>query len=314
MNKTEKTWLSAYLYRTGSWQTFLTEAVNPFVTAALAEGLAEQFFFIRYGERGPHIRLRLKGERSTIEQRLKPRLESYFLDYFAANPTQRVDPPELNDLPPEQQWFPNDSIQFIDYEPEVKRYGGPTGILIAEKQFEASSRAVLSILAANETWNYQRALGAASQLHLGFVFALGMALEEAKQFFTYIYALEPSRLPAGFRRRRGELTRSFEEKFNQQKAILLPFYQQLWQALVDGITFEQAWLNEWVKTMIDIGLEWKQSLAQGLLNPSGLVIRYGEGAVEFTKNNHILWSIIASNFHMTNNRLGIVNEDEAYLG
>ncbi|HIP72805.1 MAG TPA: hypothetical protein EYH05_15605 [Anaerolineae bacterium] len=313
MSTNNKSWLSVYFYRTGSWKSFLVEGIKPFVESVLYEGIAEQFFFIRYGERGPHIRLRLKGESGTIEQTLKPRLKTYFLDYFVTNPTHRVEPSSVNDLPKKQMWFPNDSIQFIKYKPEVTRYGGPKGLLISEKQFEASSRAVLSILAEHDTWDYQRALGSAIQLHLVFSFALGLDLEEAKQFFTYIYAFKPMLLSNEAQKHKEDVTKIFEEKFNQQKDVLVPYHQNMWLALETNSTFEQTWLNEWNETMNNIGAEWKQAQEQRQLIYPDFHI-YDDGHVGSINTNYKMWSIWASNIHMTNNRLGILNQDEAYLG
>ena len=59
----QKQWLAAYLYYSGNWEKFLTNSVKPFVEDILDRKLAEQYFFIRYWERGPHIRLRFKGDK-----------------------------------------------------------------------------------------------------------------------------------------------------------------------------------------------------------------------------------------------------------
>ena len=179
------TWLAAYLYRGEPWEALLTEAVQPFVQQVLINGWADSFFFIRYWERGPHIRLRFKGDAVVLESQLRPALTAHFTRYFRQYPSQRADP--ARQLPPGSQWFPNDSVQFIPYEPETDRYGGPVGVAIAERQFACASRVVLATLAASRTWNYDRALGTAIQLHLLFAYATGMDLEEARAFFTLVY-------------------------------------------------------------------------------------------------------------------------------
>ena len=40
-------WLSAYLYYNEPWETFLVEAVEPYVKTVMQTGIAEQYFFIR---------------------------------------------------------------------------------------------------------------------------------------------------------------------------------------------------------------------------------------------------------------------------
>jgi len=323
MTDPNKTWLAAYLYYAEPWEQLLVKAVKPFVESTLADGLAEQFFFIRYWEQGPHIRLRFKGDTAVLENKLKPKLDAYFKKYFRKNPSERVEPEWLKELPLEQVWFPNHSIQYIPYEPEIERYGGPEGILIAEKQFQASSEVVLNILAESQNWSYERALGAAIQLHLGFAYALGMTLEEATAFFTRLFEswfgwglglfdYEKNQPVNDYEKQKSEFLELFENQFNLQKKMLLPFHQTLWQALESRAGFENQWQNYWLQGMRDINDELLASQRSGQLNyPPGRQI---SPKIKVPKSRQLLWLILNSYVHMTNNRLGILNRDEAYLG
>ena len=89
MNGSDQTWLAAFLYYAEPWEGFLIKVVQPFVRSVMEKNMAEQFFFIRYWERGPHIRLRFKGEKEPLESKVKPQLESYFRSYFKEKPSQR---------------------------------------------------------------------------------------------------------------------------------------------------------------------------------------------------------------------------------
>ena len=64
-------WLSVHLFYNEPWEEFLQKAVEPYVNTAIQTGIATQYFFIRYWERGPHIRLRLKGDVEMINTILK---------------------------------------------------------------------------------------------------------------------------------------------------------------------------------------------------------------------------------------------------
>ncbi|NIP28752.1 MAG: hypothetical protein GWN55_09740 [Phycisphaerae bacterium] len=320
MTPSPKPWLAAYLYYAEPWETFLTQAVKPFVETIFGQKLAEQFFFIRYWERGPHIRLRFKGDHHTLEHKVKPALESFFAGYFETNPSQRSEPDRVKTLPVKQGWFPNNSIQFMPYEPEIERYGGPAGILIAEKQFEISSRAVLHLLNVSKQWDYERALGAAIQLHLGFAWALGMDLAEAKQFYTRIfdgwfsraYGFAPHMPTEEAQRRRQITLQAFAENFEQQQEMLVGYHQTLWEAFSGGVEFEQAWLNDWLAGMITIRRELGAAQREGrLIFPEGFK---PNPTLDVPPAHQQLWSILSSYVHMTNNRLGILNQDEAYLG
>ncbi len=320
--KAQVKWLAGYLYYSEPWEPFLTETVKPFIKTAMAEEGVNRYFFIRYWERGPHIRLRFKGNAAVLENLLKPRLNDYFNDYFRREPSEQEPIPNLEKIPPEFRWFPNNSVQYIEYEPEIERYGGPSGILTAESQFEISSDAVLALIEEAGDWDYDRALGAAIQLHLGFAFAMGMDLDEAKEFFSHVSRLWFSRayisdynqeLPPEETKERQEATnKAFEENFERQKPILVPYHETLWNAFQEETEFEQEWLNNWLNKMTAINTELRQLQKKNRLefhkwfkpNPQR----------HTPEERQLMWTIIESYVHMTNNRLGILNRDEAFLG
>lgn len=317
-----KKWLAAYLYYAEPWETILVDALKPFAENILQQGLADQYFFIRYWERGPHIRLRFKGDFTILENEVKPQLIQHFENYFASNPSKRQEPKWLDDTPEDSKWYPNNSIQFIEYEPETERYGGEYGLKIAEQQFQASSKAILEVTKDSlESWDYSRALGAAIQLHLGFGYALGMKLDEMAAFFNRFFENWLSRAYYFFEKdisedelekRKKETLIAFENNFKEQKEALLPFFKTVWQALNEGQEFEQEWLNQWVVDMTEVGKELKKIQKEGKLIPSKWYMKKTDN--NFSLQQQQRWSIYDSYVHMINNRLGIKNRDEAYLG
>jgi thiopeptide-type bacteriocin biosynthesis protein len=313
-------WLAAYLYYTGSWETFITKAVEPFVQQVLQNQWAEQFFFIRYWEKGPHIRLRFKGNSSTLENKIKPELINHFSAYFAAHPSDRPTPEWLKELPEADQWFPNNSIQFITYEPETERYGGEPGLLIAEQQFQSSSQAVFAILNKSQAWEYSRALGVAIQLHLGFAFAVGMDVQEAAHFFSFVFknwsphsyqSYDEPVLSDQLQERQTEVLQAFQTTFNHQKSTLLPLFQTIWEALEEDTEFEEDWYNQWIMDMKAVNQAiWKLQTEGKLTIPPWPAIEPSNFSVAQQER----WILYDSYVHMTNNRLGILNRDEGYLG
>ncbi len=320
MNGADQTWLAAYLFYAEPWEALLIKGVQPFARYVMEKNLADQFFFIRFWERGPHIRLRFKGEKKCLDLKVKPQLGSHFRSYFKVKPSYRKEPEQMKQLPEDQQWFPNNSVQFIPYEPEIERYGGPTGILVAEKQFEVSSNSVLAIIKESEQWDYDRALGAAIQLHLGFAFSMGMDLKETAAFYSRIAALWFSRAyryeenisPEELKKRRDTTTKAFEDNFSQQKPVLVPYFKTLWKAFTENVEFEQEWLNQWITDMAAIREQLKDAQTRGeLVFPPRFKLQPLEDIPEPYQQ---LWAILESYVHMTNNRLGILNRDEAFLG
>jgi len=308
----EDVWLAAHLYYCPPWEPFLVKAVAPFVEDVLRRDLAQNFFFIRYPERGLHIRLRLRGHSQQLEG-LKPELEAHLGKFMSTHPSQRAgeDHPDL---------FPNNSVQYIAYEPEFERYGGPRGIAIAEELFAASSRACLAAFGHGEDWSYDQGLGSAITMHLTFAHAMGFRLEELQDFCGKIsrvwmpraYVDDAQTTQANHGTKAAETQAVFAEMFNQQKEALVSFSQVLWEALEEQSSFEQAWVNQWQEAVAATGQALRQALAADELT---LSTRAREGWVaEGVPQWHQLWPILESYVHMSNNRLGILNRDEAYLG
>ena len=314
------TWLAAYLYYSEPWESFLGESLAPFVQRVLKDGIAERYFFIRYWEQGPHVRLRFFGDEAVLEHTLKPLLEKHFKAYFEQHPSTRVEPEWLKTAPTEQQWFPNNSIQYIPYEQETERYGGPQAVTVGEVQFESSSNAILAAIRQSESWTYERALGIAIQMHLSFAYALGMDANETAEFYSYIFS---SWLPMAYNgyarqlnkeehiQQQEEIVQVFDKQFVAQEKTLVEFHQIILEALQEGEIFEEAWLNDWITEMKQIYADLL------LLDRHGLVQfpkRYAISSNNKTpEDRQKFWAIYASYVHMTNNRLGIQNRDEGYL-
>lgn len=128
-DRSRPTWLSLYLDladadpRTAD--AVIQELVDPLVAKLGGDEALGGFFFIRYRDPAPHLRLRL----------LLP-LERH----EAVTDRVRALASEARPLVI--------GLREEAYEPELDRYGGPVGVEIAEALFEGSSRLVLATLAA----------------------------------------------------------------------------------------------------------------------------------------------------------------------
>jgi thiopeptide-type bacteriocin biosynthesis protein len=123
-------WLYARIYTgTATIDTLLREAVGPLVRGALADGIADRWFFIRYGDPHWHLRLRFHGDPAALMRELVPRLHAALAPAIADGLCWK--------------------LELGTYEREVERYGGPAGIELAEQLFAADSDAVLAIVEAS---------------------------------------------------------------------------------------------------------------------------------------------------------------------
>jgi hypothetical protein len=122
-------WLFAKIYTgRGLAERILSDVVRPLVESTMSSGVADSWFFIRYADPEPHLRLRFHGDRLRLSSELVPTLESTFAPLVGDG---RI-----------AHW------QLGTYLREVERYGGDGGILLAERVFHADSDCVLDIVAS----------------------------------------------------------------------------------------------------------------------------------------------------------------------
>lgn len=314
-----KKWLAAYLYYAEPFDTLIIEALKPFADEIMEAGLADKYFFIRYWEQGPHVRLRFLGDEQVLETQLKPKLENWFNAWMTAHPSDLELSEELRQFALEQKWFPNNSVQWIEYEPETERYGGEHALPVGETQFQASSDAVLTVMDASENWNYDQSLGTAIQMHLAFARACEMDKQEAALFYSWIFQgwlpmAISSGVPVEKRQEALQTTiGAFEQQFNEQQEVLVPFIDEFWTALWDDEVFEEEWLNDWVIAQKAVQQELDKLDEKSLLEfPDARAPQFSNFDLPDEKLRW--WALYSSYVHMTNNRLGVKNRDEGYLG
>jgi thiopeptide-type bacteriocin biosynthesis protein len=120
-------WLYAKIY-TGpaTSDRVLRTAIAPLMRDVLAAKWIENWFFIRYADPEPHLRVRIQGAPDHLLQNVLPLLHNRLAPLLLSGRVAR--------------------IQLDTYEREVERYGGEQAILVAEQIFAADSDAVLQIV------------------------------------------------------------------------------------------------------------------------------------------------------------------------
>jgi thiopeptide-type bacteriocin biosynthesis protein len=120
-------WLYLKLYTgTATADVVLRDHVGPVVRGMVSEGLADRWFFIRYGDPHWHLRLRIHGDPAALTGEALPRLQER---------ASRL-------LQEGLVW----NVQLDTYVREVERYGGAEAIEIAERLFAADSEAALALV------------------------------------------------------------------------------------------------------------------------------------------------------------------------
>lgn len=120
-------WLYAKIYCGAvTADQVIREVLVPVAEEVLAEGAADQWFFLRYNDSGNHVRVRFHGLPERLREEVWPCLQASLA-------------PMLEDG---RVW----RVQLDTYEREVERYGGAAGIELFEQASFADSAAVVEIL------------------------------------------------------------------------------------------------------------------------------------------------------------------------
>ena len=120
-------WLYAKLYHLPTYEEdLIAQAFRDFAAEVGEAGLAEDWFFLRYSDPDPHLRIRFRGDADTVTTELAPRLLRWGSKLVADGYCRR--------------------LCLDTYEPEVERYGGPAALAEAERLFTADSKATVDLL------------------------------------------------------------------------------------------------------------------------------------------------------------------------
>lgn len=315
-NGTTSKWLTACLHYNEPWEEFLVKAVKPYIDVVMQTGVAERFFFQRSWERGPHIRIWFKGNTYILETMLKPNLREHFLQYFESRPSLLVEPLYPQDFPDDYQWYPNNSVQYFEYEPELERLGGRLELSLFEKQFQASSELVLSTLKDKITrWTYNEMIGSAVKFHLSLAYSVGMGIVEASSFFKLLFnqwvdkntATEDKENP---RLSDGAVVRSFQKIFELQRKDIVPYHSALWELFKNYRKVADEEFINWFHVNANLSLEIDLAMESGKLKPRTSVFT---GYSFQDKAQEQRWNYCEEFIRLTNNRLGIHNKNEGYL-
>lgn len=106
----------------------LRKIVAPLFADAGVRGSVTKWFFVRYADPEPHLRLRFHGDPCRLQTTVLPALTALTASAMDSGLLWRV--------------------QFDTYEREHERYGGPAGMNAAELLFSADSDAVLALVTA----------------------------------------------------------------------------------------------------------------------------------------------------------------------
>lgn len=273
---TQPKWHSVYIYYKDDPKYCLVEVIKPLIDELTEQELIQKFFFVKYWEDGPHLRLRTLSLYNLAEK-----INGY-----------------LKEKADKNQFLTK--FKEVEYVPELSRYGGVDAIGLAELQFYHSSKKILKLCASNlKAWDYSLAIGYAIELHTNFAKGVGLSLDESILFFKTAFYHWLSMAVNQLKIKSSELVTAFDKSFERQEQQLTASVALNWEG-ENHLSWQVH--NRQVSQMLNI------------LQSSDKIFYQPEKKPIFSSDrNKQLWPIFDSFCHMTNNRLGILNRDESYI-
>ncbi|MEV5409922.1 lantibiotic dehydratase C-terminal domain-containing protein [Thermopolyspora sp. NPDC052614] len=168
-------WVSVHAFHQGDLDALLRDGVLPLAERLAAGGLTSRWFYLRYWDGGPHLRVRAfaaPGHREHVRQELLAGLDAY----LRANPSApvldagayrrmaaelaRMEGLDSHETEPR----PNDTAAEVPYVPERHVYGERDALAAVELHFAESSGIAARLVAAGTPPSRRRGLALTATL------------------------------------------------------------------------------------------------------------------------------------------------------
>ncbi|MFE2407254.1 lantibiotic dehydratase C-terminal domain-containing protein [Kitasatospora sp. NPDC059408] len=308
----EYSWVSAHLFYHGDQDAVIVGVVRPAVERLGRAGLVDGFFFLRYWEGGPHVRLRVRTWPEHVEE-VRSVIEETAAEFYRTSPSQSAlteqayaeSAAELAGLERMDHYdslHPDNSIAFIDYVPETDVYGTGRSLAAVEKQFMAASVLAVELIARGRTPG-QRAMDAFAMLAANRTVFTGILPELAYQARFMVESggaaaelLQSAAFERYFDANKARLRTSLEAVFASTRGVALP-----------DASVESRWLatvREANDTLVELELLGKLDAYSDFEAPADVLQHI----------NHLVPQLIVERFtHLMCNRLGINLAQESHL-
>lgn len=258
---------------------FLVEYLKPEIERMEKEQILIQYFYIAYWQGGNHIRFRYKStDAKLVEKRVtaiyKKFLEIYEPRYVMQEDTYYKVYSQNKENVQDLTFVPDRSLHRMKYEPEIERYGGPDSMEYSEKIFSLSSKYALQIREQAGDSMVKRIIGALDMFTLAI-----KRLNNKKEFLSLYHRYWIEFVP---------------DNGNPVISILdlCAKYKKRYKTLMmETNTFYT---------------EWENGICEEVDKACSCQTAYPDSNTAYNM-------ILASQIHMTNNRLGIMPQMEAVL-
>ncbi|WP_280691480.1 lantibiotic dehydratase C-terminal domain-containing protein [Kitasatospora sp. GAS204B] len=321
-------WLAFHIFYAASPRPLLTQCVRPLTEALTDEGLLAGYFFINYWLEGPHLRLRLRPARPQAAPQVRLRAEEAISAFLARRPAlyevkggflaELYDtlfafeypgerPAHLLDAHGRMRLRKNNSFSLEPYEPEFGKYGGPSGVALAQWHFQHSSNLVIEVAQAMNLHLRTVVLGLAGQLMMTTASCFLPEREDLLAFLDRYHAF----WNGAFEGTNYTARDGYDRAYQATDASLPKRFQMIREAVAaDALERLPGLLGLWARHCLEL-----RARVLELTDRGELLFRSQDGKrdLRVTDPSQALPMLLSPYAHMTNNRLGVTVGDEAYL-
>jgi thiopeptide-type bacteriocin biosynthesis protein len=201
-------WLFAKFYLNREQEDyFLIEHIAPFADYLLQEKIIEKWFYVRYRDSSPHLRIRFKGNPEALSNVLIPILNAWSHSLLSSNLLREM--------------------SLSSYEREIERYGGVDLIDLADNCFcadSATSIEILKIMASERIENPECFIVPLSLINL--LKNFGLSLEEQRLFFASL-----------------NLSKNHLKGYREWKNKMIPYVQKIFNLSRQEVNFQSSLLE-----------------------------------------------------------------------
>jgi hypothetical protein len=313
-----RSWTALHAYYHGDLSAPLTAAVAPAMRALSAGGLLGRWFFVRYWEGGPHLRIRLLPREASRDAALavvSTALESY-LNAHPAGDRVGLEPyvvlaAELarreGRTDYERTLCPPDRVVAADYRPEHEVYGKGAWMDAVERHFCESSELAVRIIEQRPSLSRRRGLALSAGLLAWAVYEprLGLLASAVQRAVT-----------GAARPVTDALTTSLAAAYDSRCEELRATAERLWRMAGEApVGTGGGFLTGWLATLRALDVRLRSSDGRSrpeTIPPLAPLARLLIGNAE-SVSRAVRGGVLLRCAHLFNNRLGVNVDDEAHV-
>ena len=311
---TERTWVAVHAFGTGAPDLFLTDAVAPAVERMRSERRAHGWFYLRYWDGGPHVRVRVRTTPEN-EASVRAELHGVHAEHVRSHPsrqwmgqeTYRAMAEELarrEDVAHEPAPREADTCADYPYLPEHAVYGRESAMRAAEEHFEESTLIALEVITSMPEQSRRR----------GFALSVGLATAmlngvEAMGPPPPRESLDP---PPGDAYPTPDLLEQLERSYTAQRERLRDQGRALAE-LVRSRELGDDPLHRWVDSIRRLRRALTAARAEGTLSLRPSLSPLGWNSVGASSGEAVVTSVLMRCAHLVNNRVGVSYQDEMHI-